>query len=96
MTDTAILVGLIVAILGLTGTVGVAVLTAKQKGLTDLVAALQAEVDKLRDKASDNEARIAKLERRDRQWANYVHVLRRHITDQKPPPPPEWPPGLDV
>ncbi len=96
MSDAQILVYVIVAALALAGTVGTAVLAARQKGLTDLVAALQREVQALRDKASDNESRIARLERRDRAWADYVHVLRRHITQQKPPPPPEWPPGLDV
>ncbi len=96
MSDAQILVYVIVAALALAGTVGTAVLASRQKGLTDLVAALQREVQALRDKASDNESRIARLERRDRAWADYVHVLRKHITQQKPPPPPEWPPGLDV
>ena len=89
MSDTTILIGLIVAILGLTGTVGVAVLTAKQKGLTDLASALQSRVEEL-------DARLARLESRDRAWANYVHTLRRHINDRKPPPPPDYPPNLDV
>ncbi len=96
MSDAQILVYVVVAALALAGTIGTAVLAARQKGLTDLVGALQREVQALRDKASDNESRIARLERRDRAWADYVHVLRRHITQQKPPPPPEWPPGLDV
>ncbi len=96
MSDAQILVYVVVAALALAGTIGTAVLAARQKGLTDLVAALQREVQALRDKVVDNETRIATLERRDRAWADYVHVLRRHITQQKPPPPPEWPPGLDV
>lgn len=89
MSDTAILVGLIVAILGLTGTVGVAVLTGKQRGLTELAERLQARVEEL-------DGRLARLESRDRAWANYVHVLRQHIVAQKPPPPPDYPPNLDV
>ncbi len=96
MSDAQIVVYILVGLLALAGTVGSAVLASRQKGLTDLVSALQTEVQALRDKASDNESRIARLERRDRAWADYVHVLRRHITQQKPPPPPEWPPGLDV
>jgi hypothetical protein len=89
VSDTTILVGLIVAILGLTGTVGVAVLTGKQKGLTELAERLQARVEEL-------DGRLARLESRDRAWANYVHVLRQHIVAQKPPPPPDYPPNLDV
>jgi len=96
VSDAQILVYVIVGVLALAGTIGSAVLASRQKGLTDLVSALQAEVASLRDKASDNESRIARLERRDRAWADYVHTLRAHIVAQKPPPPPEWPAGLDV
>lgn len=96
MTDAMVVVYLLVGAMALAGTVGTAVLSARQKGLTDLVGALQTEVERLRDKAGDNEQRIEKLERRDRAWADYVHRLRAHITAQKPPPPPEWPAGLDV
>ena len=73
----------------------VVVLTGKQKAVSAMVAALQDEVESLREQVGDNETRIQRLERRDRQWADYVHVLRRFIYDQKPPPPPEWPAGLD-
>lgn len=73
----------------------VVVLTGKQKAVTAMVAALQDEVESLREQVGDNETRIQRLERRDRQWADYVHILRRHIYDQKPSPPPEWPAGLD-
>ena len=78
----------------ITGVV-VAVLTGKQKAFESWVAELRAEVADLRAEVKDNDERIAKLERRDRKCADYVHILRRHITDQKPPPPPEWPAGLD-
>lgn len=73
----------------------VVVLTGKQKAVSAMVAALQDEVESLREQVGDNENRIQRLERRDRRWADYVHVLRRFIYDQKPPPPPEWPAGLD-
>lgn len=73
----------------------VVVLTGKQKAVVTLVESLQTEVESLREQVGDNETRIQRLERRDRQWADYVHILRRHIYDQKPPPPPEWPAGLD-
>lgn len=96
MSEAQVVVYLLVALLALAGTIGTAVLAARQKGLTDLVGALQVEVERLRDKASDNEQRIIRLESRDRAWANYVHRLRAHIVAQLPPPPPEWPKDLDV
>lgn len=96
MSEAQVVVYLLVALLALAGTIGTAVLAARQKGLTDLVGALQVEVERLRDKASDNEQRIVRLESRDRAWANYVHRLRAHIVAQLPPPPPEWPKDLDV
>lgn len=78
----------------ITGVV-VAVVTNRQKGFEAIVASLQTELGTLHEQVRDNDVRIAKLEKRDRQWADYVHKLRAHITDQKPPPPPEWPAGLD-
>lgn len=73
----------------------VAVLTARQRAVDAVIADLRAQVDDLREQVKDNDERIAQLERRDRIWVDYVHILRRHITEQKPPPPPEWPAGLD-
>lgn len=96
MSDGTILLGVIVSVIGFAGAVTAAVVAARQKGLTDLVGALQTEVDGLRDKANNNEQRIERLESRDRAWANYVHRLRAHIVAQLPPPPPEWPKDLDV
>jgi hypothetical protein len=95
MSDTALAVSVVVAILALVGTIGTAILASRQKGLTDLVGALQDEVRSLRETARNNDLRIAKLETRDRNWADYVHMLRAHISDEKPPPPPPWPAGLD-
>lgn len=95
MSDTQALVYVLVGLLALGGTIGTAVLASRQKGLTDLTVALQAEIQSLRDEVRSNDVRIAKLETRDRAWADYVHMLRAHIADEKPPPPPAWPPGLD-
>jgi hypothetical protein len=89
VNETQAVVYLIVAALALAGTIGTAVLASRQKGLTDLAERLQARVEEL-------DGRLARLESRDRAWANYVHVLRQHIVAQKPPPPPDYPPNLDV
>lgn len=87
-----VLVGVIFT--GVTGIVA-AVMASRQKAFEAIVSELREQVDGLREQVRDNDLRIAKLERRDRVWADYVHLLRRHITEQKPPPPPEWPAGLD-
>jgi cell division protein FtsB len=73
----------------------VAVVTVRQKATAELVAELRAELNDTRAKVIATETRIAALERRDKAWANYVHKLRRHISDELPPPPPEWPADLD-
>lgn len=82
----------------LTGVI-VAIITgrysAAQEAFRTVVASLREELETVREQVKDNDSRIQRLERRDRQWADYVHILRRHITAQKPPPPPEWPAGLD-
>ena len=89
MNETQAVVYLIVAALALAGTIGTAVLASRQKGLTDLAERLQARVEEL-------DGRLARLESRDRALATYVPVLRQHIVAQKPPPPPDYPPNLDV
>ena len=96
MSDAAVTATIVVALLALIGTIIAAVVAARQKGLTDLLTALQAELDATRAEVRDNDSRIRRLESRDRAWANYVHRLRAHITAQLPPPPPEWPSGLDI
>lgn len=76
-------------------TVVVAAMSARQKATDSIIADLRTELTETRAEVKDNDTRIAALERKDRAWANYVHVLRRHIDDGKPPPPPEWPADLD-
>jgi hypothetical protein len=72
-----------------------AVLSSRQKSLELIIADLRGELADTRAEVVSNDRRIQALERRDRAWANYVHRLRRHISDGQPPPPPEWPPELD-
>jgi len=96
MTETQAVVYILVGFMALAGTVGTAVLAARQKGLTELTERLQTEVAALRDVADQNATRIARLEGRERRLINYVHRLRAHIVQQLPPPPPEWPADLDV
>ena len=85
----------VVAIIALVGVVFTAVVANRQRGTENIISDLRAELAATRAEVAANERRIQALERRDRAWANYVHRLRRYITDQKPPPPPEWPAELD-
>jgi uncharacterized membrane-anchored protein YhcB (DUF1043 family) len=92
----------VIALMALVGVVLAALITllgvllgSRQKATEIVVADLRAELTDTRAEVKDNMARLAALERRDRAWANYVHTLRRHITDELPPPPPEWPVELD-
>lgn len=84
MSDGTILLGVIVAVIGFAGAVTAAVVAARQKGLTDLVVALQAEVVSLR-------AEVADLRDERDVHEEYIEVLRQHIAEQKPPPPPARP-----
>lgn len=77
------------------GVVGI-VLSNKTKALELLVNSLQSELAATRAEVKTNESAIKGLQRRDRALVNYVHRLRRHITDGKPPPPPEWPAELEI
>lgn len=90
MTDTQIIVGVI----ALASAIGVAVLTTRQKAAADLIAALQREVSELRAEGRARDERIDRLERDRRIRDAYIDRLRRHIIDEKPPPPPDWPAGL--
>ncbi len=96
MTEAQAVVYVLVGFMALAGTIGTAVLAARQKGLADLVTAQARRIDQLEAAAEQRDERIARLERRDRAWADYVHILRKHINDRREPPPPEWPAGLDV
>lgn len=97
MTEQEIIALIVLAGVVLTAVGGVvaALVSSKQRQAEAVWSELREQLDDLREQVRDNETRIQRLERRDRQWADYVHVLRRHITAQKPPPPPEWPAGLD-
>jgi cell division protein FtsB len=76
-------------------TVIVAVIAGRQRSTESVISDLRAELAATRAEVAANDRRIAALERRDKAWANYVHRLRRHITDGLGPPPPEWPADLD-
>lgn len=40
------------------------------------------------------ENRLESMEARERQFSDYILTLRWHIAEQKPPPPPAFPPDL--
>jgi len=84
VSDAAVFFGICIAVIGAAGAITAAVVAARQKGLTDLVVALQAEVTSLR-------AEVGDLRDERDVHEEYIDVLRQHIAEQKPPPPPARP-----
>jgi hypothetical protein len=94
-TEVVALMALVGTLFGAVVAVVVVVLSSRQKATELIIADLRGELADTRAEVLANDRRIQALERRDRAWANYVHRLRSHIVNEKPPPPPEWPPELD-
>lgn len=61
---------------------------------------LRKDLETLRQEAETDKAefeqRYARVEARVRKQADYVHELRDHIVNEKPPPPPPFPDGLYI
>jgi hypothetical protein len=58
-------------------------------------------IDQLQEERVNDAKRIDVVEtrlnaslQRERIRDNYIHQLRDHIVQEKPPPPPDWPDGL--
>lgn len=63
-------------------------------GLTVVVHYLLGQQKQSSEDRKDLNVRVALLESRSNIQADYIIVLRRHIEDGKPPPPPTYPEGL--
>lgn len=96
MSDAQVVVYLLVGLMALAGTIGTAVVSARVKATETLLAEQRAELTSMRAEVVENRERIKRIEGRERRLVNYVHRLRAHITQQLPPPPPEWPADLDA
>lgn len=76
--------------------------SARSKNNTDaaqgLIDQLQEERDTDRTKNAADIARLTDrmdgMEHRERLLLDYVEDLRMHISNGRPPPPPQWPEGL--
>lgn len=90
MTDSSL-----AAILGFIAVIAAAILTSRQQGTRDLISGLTDKVEDQADEITNQGHRIAVLEHRDRLLVDYAWQLRQHILDEKDPPPPAWPEGLD-
>jgi cytochrome c553 len=51
-------------------------------------------IDQLQEERKETRVRLTGLEVRELIRDDYIHALRQHITDGKPPPPPTWPEAL--
>jgi hypothetical protein len=87
-----LLAGVLVTTLG---GIAVAVISARQKATETLIATLQQEIERGREVIAEHGDRIEVLEVRDRLLTDYALMLRQHIIDGFPPPPPPWPTGLN-
>lgn len=79
--------------------VAAAVISKRVKPATtpmEMIQELQEEQARRDTKDAEKEARLVALEASQRILLDYVHDLRQHIADGKPPPPPKWPDGMQV
>lgn len=51
-------------------------------------------IQEIQEERDADRRRLDRLEQTQRVTLDYVHDLRQHIADGKPPPPPPWPEGL--
>ncbi len=51
-------------------------------------------IDQHQEEIAALRVEVAALRRTQRIQGDYIGVLRRHIADGQPPPPPAWPEGL--
>lgn len=66
-----------------------AVIRVLVKRFPPRAASLADDVNRLKDE-------VVALRADSRKLTDYVHDLREHIAEGKPPPPPDWPEGLRV
>lgn len=80
---------LVLGALGI-GTIAAAIINKiRPKGERELALLEQVQEERARD-----HDRIVGLERRERIRDDYIMVLRQHIANGQPPPPPAYPAGL--
>ena len=66
----------------------------KHTQLIEIVQDLQEERDRVDEKMGRLESRMELMESKQKLRDDYIAILRMHINDELPPPPPEWPVGL--
>ena len=86
----------IVGVLGTSGALGAIIgkRVAPKTTPLEILQEIQEERGELRNRLTTVEDRLSRVERNNRVQSDYIGVLRRHIADGMPPPPPAWPEGL--
>jgi hypothetical protein len=85
---------MIVAAITALGVIASAYLTSRVSNRKLRTDAGQMMIDQHQEDAVALRAETAALRRTVRIQDDYITVLRRHIADGSPPPPPAWPPSL--
>lgn len=83
-----------VAVIAAVAGIVVAILNRRGNRENALIDQLQDEVKSAREQLGKVETRVDDSLRRERIRDDYIHELRDHIDQRKPPPPPPWPEGL--
>lgn len=81
-------------ILTLIGVLGAAYLTYRASNRKLGTDSTQQIVDQLQEEVAGLRKELADVRRAQRIQGDYIGLLRRHIADGNPPPPPSWPAGL--
>lgn len=74
---------------GIGGLVALLVAKTNKRGTNE-----NALIDQLQEEIARVDGKLDESLKRERIRDNYIHQLRDHIVQEKPPPPPEWPEGL--
>jgi hypothetical protein len=81
-------------LLALLGALGAAYLTYRVSNRKLRSDSGHQMIDQLQEELKGVRAELAASQRANRLQGDYIGVLRRHIANGDPPPPPAWPEGL--
>lgn len=81
-------------LLALVGAIAAAYLTYRVSNRKLRADSGQQLIDQHQEDIVELRKELARLRRTERIQGDYIGLLRKHIADGQPPPPPAWPDGL--